>query len=319
MVLQGLQRPETQEISQQLSEFMQTRLHLSLNLPLDEEESQEKPQQTTASSPQSQQVISNQAAKKFFETVLREGGCDGWRVEIDPKAIHPRVEGGLHTFFLPNERFRLDEVRYWLIHELAGHIALNVAGERSRLGLLGISTKNRSATEEGLLSYHERQIATQRGQTPPEPRVWMGTLATGLASGVITPPQTFLSLYTFLHLYALLHQLLQYADVNREKAREYALHICLRTFRGVPDLEKAGICYLKDSIYLRGSRMIERAVAEDKTILDRLAVGKVALEVLPDLQELGIVSAPQPLRRLSYDPDLDARILSFTQAEEHAQ
>jgi hypothetical protein len=62
--------------------------------------------------------------------------------------------------------------------------------------------------------------------------------------------------------------------------------------------------------------MIERAVAEDKTVLDRLAVGKVALDLLPDLQELGIVSALQPLRKLAYDPDLDAHILSFAQAGE---
>jgi tetratricopeptide (TPR) repeat protein len=322
MVFRGLTRPETREIGQQLSEFMHTHLHLSLNLPPDAEEREEEPQETAASPIQPQQTISHQAVKKFFEAALQEGGCDGWRVEIDHKAIHPRVEGGLHTFFLPNGNFRLNEVRYWFIHELAGHIALNVAGERSRLGLLGISTKNRSATEEGLLSYYERQIAALRGQTPREPRVWMGTLATGLASGVITPPQTFQSLLTFLVLYALLHQLLQRpnSDVQKaqEQAQKYALHICLRTFRGVPDLERVGICYLKDSVYLRGSRMIERAVAEDKTVLDRLAVGKVALELLPDLQELGIVSSPQPLRRLAYDSELDAHILSFAQAEEQS-
>jgi hypothetical protein len=195
-----------------------------------------------------------------------------------------------------------------------------VAGERSRLGLLGISTKHYQPTEEGFNSYHERQIVALHGQVHHEPEVWMGTLATGLASGVITPPQTFQSLTTFLALYALLNKLLRRPDVDGEKAREqaqeYALHICLRAFRGVPDLERAGVCNLQDSMYLRGTRMVERAVAEDKTVLDRLAVGKVALEVLPDLQELGIVSAPQPLRRLSYDPDLDARILSFAQAEE---
>jgi hypothetical protein len=47
-------------------------------------------------------------------------------------------------------------------------------------------------------------------------------------------------------------------------------------------------------------------------------VGKVALEYLPDLQELGIVSSPQPLMRLAYAPDLDNYILSFEEPEKSA-
>jgi len=46
-------------------------------------------------------------------------------------------------------------------------------------------------------------------------------------------------------------------------------------------------------------------------------VGVVALEYLPELRELGIVSAPQPLRQLAQNPDLDAYIVSFEEPEEH--
>jgi hypothetical protein len=67
---------------------------------------------------------------------------------------------------------------------------------------------------------------------------------------------------------------------------------------------------------LYGLRLIETAVAQDETVLDRLAVGKVALEYLPDVQELGIVSAVQPFKKLIFDPGLDSYILSFTQSEE---
>jgi hypothetical protein len=52
------------------------------------------------------------------------------------------------------------------------------------------------------------------------------------------------------------------------------------------------------------------------TILEHLAVGICALEQLPDLQELGIFSAPQPLRRLAYTPDLDTYIVLFEEPEE---
>ena len=317
-ILQGLAQAKTRVFAQQLSEFMQHHLHLSLDLLPNAAEEQEASLHERPASPQP--IISVQAAKRFFETALQEGACDGWKVEIDPKFPEPRVEGGLRTLFLPDRPCRLDEVRYWVIHELVGHIGRNVAGERSRLGLLGISTKHYQPTEEGLNAYHERQIAALRGERTNEPEVWIGTITTGLASGVITSPQAFQSLRAFFEGYGLLHQASRYAEVDiqaaREQMREYASHLCLRVFRGVPDLEQAGVCYLQDAMYLRGIWMIERAVAEDETVLDRLAVGKVSLEVLPDLQELGITSAPQPLRQLAYDPDLDARILSFERREE---
>ncbi|HAG98714.1 MAG TPA: hypothetical protein DCL75_07625 [Ktedonobacter sp.] len=129
-----------------------------------------------------------------------------------------------------------------------------------------------------------------------------------------------MSVCTFLELFSLLSRLLNHPHADLQKlqklARAYALSICLRTYRGVPDLEQAGVCYLQDALYVPGLRLIEQAVAQDETVLDRLAVGVVALELLPDLQELGITSAPQPLRKLAYDPDLDSHILSFEAAEE---
>jgi len=100
-----------------------------------------------------------------------------------------------------------------------------------------------------------------------------------------------------------------------------ALTLCLRTFRGVPDLDKPGVCYSKDVVYLRGLLMIKRAIAEDATILERLAVGRVALERLPDIERLGIVPPLQSLRKLAQDANLDAYILSFegNAAEEQAE
>jgi len=137
---------------------------------------------------------------------------------------------------------------------------------------------------------------------------------------VVTPPQTFLSLFTLLELFSLLNRLLKNPEADRQKvqkqARAFALSVSLRTYRGVPNLERAGVCFLQDAVYLRGLREIEQAVAEDETVLDRLAVGVVALELLPDLRELGITSSPQSLRRLAYDPGLDSYILSFEMSEE---
>jgi hypothetical protein len=87
----------------------------------------------------------------------------------------------------------------------------------------------------------------------------------------------------------------------------------------VTDLQRPGVCFTKDVVYLRGLLEIEHAVADDETVLDRLAVGKVALDLLPDLQELGI-GAPQQfssLRKLAYDPGLNDYILSFEEEVDH--
>ncbi|MBV9707332.1 MAG: DUF1704 domain-containing protein, partial [Chloroflexi bacterium] len=323
MLRNGLKRPAATEVSLRLIEFMRTRLHLSFDLPSAAEESQESPQESSAPVSQSQHMVSAQTARRFFEAALRECGYDGWQVAIDPNTADARVETGLRQLFLPDRRFSLEEIRETLAHELAGHVARCIAGEQSLLGLLGIHTKNSLPTEEGVALYHERHIAALHSQTYDDSGIWLGAFAIGLACGVMTPAQTFLSLCSFLELFDLLNRLLKHPDLDVQKAQKgahkYALAVCLRTYRGVPDLERVGVCYLKDAVYLRGLRMIEQAVAQDETVLDRLAVGVCALEQLHDLHELGIISAAEPLRELAYTPDLDAYILSFAQHKETAE
>jgi len=212
-------------------------------------------------------MVSAQTAKRFFEAVLRESGFPGWQVLIDPKASGPRVEGAAHQLFLEEKPVSLDKIRRYLADELAGHIARGVAGERSPLGLLGIGTKGYLTTEEGITSYQESQVAALQGQALDDWGNWLGTLATGLAGGVMTPPQTFLPLYTFFELLFLLRRRLRRSDEDvqtaQQRAREVALSRCLRTFRGVPDLERAGVFFGKDVVYLRGLRLIEGAGAQD--------------------------------------------------------
>lgn len=87
----------------------------------------------------------------------------------------------------------------------------------------------------------------------------------------------------------------------------------MRTFRGVPHLEQPGICLTKDVVYQRGLRQIEQAVATDEHVLERLMVGKIALEDIPVREELGIALFAQSLYQLALQPDLDSYILSFEQ------
>ncbi|MFL5657669.1 MAG: hypothetical protein ACJ8CB_26245, partial [Ktedonobacteraceae bacterium] len=268
-------------------------------------------------------TISAEAARTFYETILRESGYEDWQVVIDYAGGGTRVESGLRHLFLSPEGFTLERVRILLAHELAGHVARSFAGEHSPIGLLGIGTRDYYPTEEGLALYHECRVDALHGQVLDDSGLMSGMLATGLATGVVTPPQTFSSLYAFFEMLLILYRLLRrpWEEVHNAQKRVHRLVLarCLRTYRGVPDLEQAGVCHLQDVAYLRGLLLIERIAAEDETALDRLAVGKIAYDLLPVLHPLKMAPPPQPLRQLAYDPGLDSYILSFESPEEDAE
>jgi len=315
---QGLQREDTQEASQQAFQILEAWKVVPPDFLLHPRQTQDvsltsRPDITA----RRQQMVSPQAAQRFFETVLRDSGYEGWQVILDPNANGPRVESGQRHLYLQDRPVPLEDIREYLSHELLGHITRSVAGERSPLGLLGLGTQNYAPTEEGLATYHERRVAAIHDEPFDDSALWLGTLAIGLACGSVGHPQTFFSLFTFLEPFLLVYRLLWRSDEDRAtaeaRARRNARIYCLRTFRGVPNLECPGVCFTKDVVYLRGYLQIEQAVAQDKTVLDRLTVGKVALDQLPDLQEQGIIASSQllSLRDRIYDPGLDDYILSF--------
>ncbi len=322
MVQQGLTQPHTQEASEKIVQFMHERLHLPRKRALQTHQRSEPSSENRTNqeaSKQAEQYIPAQTAKRFFDASFQQCGFERWQTVIDPNESGARVEQGLRQFYIPDKPLSLEKVRHYLSHELAGHVARCVAGERSRLGLLGIHTRNSLLTEEGLAIYHDRQMATLLGQPYDDSATWIGTLAVGLASGVIIPAQTFSALHTFFEYFLLLRRLLKGQDgdveIAQQQARRLAMMRCLRTFRGVPDLTQAGVCYAKDVLYLRGLWMIEQAVKQDEAVIDRLGVGVVALEQLPDLRELEIVNVTQSLWKLAQDPHLEEYIVSFNRQE----
>jgi len=317
MLQQGFEQPETVKSSQELLNFIQEQLQLSLDLSIGKDE----PLVAHELSPAMPQTISVHAVRHFYEEVLRQSGYEGWQVCIDTSGSGTRVESALRQVLLGETFWTLGNIRHLLSHELAGHVARSFAGEHSPIGLLGIGTQGYEPTEEGFALYHERLATTLHGETFDVSGQVCGMLATGLASGIVTPPQTFSSLYRFFYLLIFLQRRLlrPWNDEESEQKRThtFALRRCLRTFRGVPNFKQAGICYLQDVIYLRGTLLLDRIVAKNEDILDRLAIGKIAYDLLPVLQELELVPPPQPLRQLAFDPELDKYILSFeVQSEE---
>jgi hypothetical protein len=324
---QGMQNPLTSSISRQLLEDLQRLYHTysqgeGKQERRLEEVSQREGQHQLTSERKEQPLLSPLAVKRFFEAVLHEYCFEGWRVRLDEATNNLRLEPNIRTIFLPaGKPMSVGRVRELLSHEIECHVFRAEAGKQSALALLFLGTKGALQTEEGLAIYYDQETARVQGDAVDESAMstWVGTLATGLASGVLTPPQRFHELYALFEPLYTMHRILTGKDQDISQAcvqaRRLALNRCLRTFRGVPDLEIPGVCYAKDAIYLRGYRAIVRAVEEDRSVLERLMVGAVALDQLPDLAELDILSPPGPPQWLAHRPDLDAYITSFEPAE----
>lgn len=258
-----------------------------------------------------------ETVRNLFNALFREQGYQGWEAVIDYSARNTRIEPGLRRYILAGLPYSISKLMEQVAHEWGGHVAPRVAGERSTLGLLGLGTGWSLMAEEGLGLFYELELARRTGQRVDEAKLWLGTLSTGLAAGVLVPPQTFLPLYTFLADFLLLYRLIflgeEDMDAAQGKASAVAQTRCLRTFRGVPDLSRPGVCFPKDAVYQRGLFQIYDAVVQDPAVLDWLAAGVVALEQIDDLKALGIPPAAHFSRALLEQPDLEAYIVAFAE------
>jgi tetratricopeptide (TPR) repeat protein len=310
------------EVSERVARFVEQRLLLSVDKLPETREIRSAPRIDTSlyGKPASSLVrreFPPEAVKNLFNSLFREQGCEGWEAVIDYAANNTRIEPGLRHYILAGKPYSSGKLIEQIAHEWGAHVSPRVAGELSTLGLLGLGTGWSLTTEEGLGLFYELELARRTGQRFDEAKIYLGTLSTGLAAGVLVPPQTFLPLYTFLADFLLLYRLVYLGNEEMEtaqtKARTVAQTRCLRTYRGVPDLSQPGICYPKDAVYQRGLFQVYDAVAQDPAVLDWLAAGVVALEQIDDLKALGIPPAAHSSRALLEEPDLEAYILSFAE------
>src|SRR5207249_6651915 len=128
-------------------------------------------------------------AKKFFEAVLEEYGFYDWHVQLDHATNNFRIEANVQTLFLPAYKdISVARARDLLGHELEFHVLRAEAGKRSPLALLAEGTRNFLTIDEGMAVYYDQQTAEMHNQVMNETTMttWIGTLATGLASGVLS-------------------------------------------------------------------------------------------------------------------------------------
>lgn len=311
----GRQWTDLTDVTETIWQFLQ-RLHLPVSIhPAAAQEAVAQKDLSESAAPP--RMVSAQTAQRFFDAVMRDYGFDGWYTAINAAATGPYVESFTQSFILPDRQLSLEQIRRLLSHEIECHVFRAPMGAKSPVALLGTGTAFYRLTEEGLAKYYDRQTAEIQGKVEDEfiAGSFMGTLATGLACGALSTPLTFSQLFRFFEPFLVLQRVVtgvsKYVEKTRANAPRLARARCLRTFQGVPDLSIAGVAYTQDALYHRGQQRVERAVQMDAQVLTRLMVGKVGLQQLDDLAELGITEPVSQPRWLARDPDLDQYILSF--------
>lgn len=254
------------------------------------------------------QIFSAQSVKSFFENVFKKYQFN-WTVVLDSATASERVDLNNHRVVLTDRPMSSTKIRELLAHEIEVHVFRSSSGAKSSLAILSSGLQGYLDTEEGLATYYTEEAVRQGSGIEPKPKLWIGTLACGLAAGVTSSPLSFRELFQFIESVSLLIDLLDRKETPvaqlQEKARRYAENRCLRTFRGVTDLGRPGICSNKDTYYLRGFLKVCRELERSPKLFDQLMVGSVGLHHLVDLGELGIRTPGVAHKHLGTDVDLN--------------
>lgn len=318
LLKKGLKLDNTKDLAKQLIQQVSQWAIDPMNIPYTQEEREQEALRNREGPPliidDPQRLFSPETVRRFFVDVFQRYQFP-WAIELDPATNHAHVSQSLKQLILPaDKRMSSEKIRQLLGHEIETHVFRAVSGEKSTLALLSIGLAGYLETEEGLAIYYTQKVDKYTGSTKAE-KSWIGTLATGLAAGVISKPYTFQELRLFLESVNILQGLLTENDSPltqiREEARRNAQNRCLRTWRGVTDLTKRSICSTKDNVYLRGYLAVCEVLEKDSAMFQRLMAGSVGLQHLPDLAELGIVTPHVKHLQLATDPDLDVYIARF--------
>ena len=80
LIQQGLARPDTAEVSQQVLELLREHFQLIIDISTGQEDPPVIQELVPSSGPTSLRMVSPQTAKRFFPAVLKEYEYEGWQV-----------------------------------------------------------------------------------------------------------------------------------------------------------------------------------------------------------------------------------------------
>lgn len=208
------------------------------------------------------------------------------RVEKSAKIVAKAMVNNEKVLLLINKyaQFSQKELHAYAYHELGIHMLTTVNAKQHPLKVFSLGLTGNTHTQEGLALYSEYlsgSLTVQRLQT--------------IALRVVAV-KYMLEQGDFVKTY---HTLMNEFDLERNTA----LTLTIRVYRG------GG--FTKDHLYLKGFRDV-LTLAKHNSI-DNLLVGKIGLldfDIINEIVERGMITKPQPLFNLTYQPSGD-KVLDF--------
>lgn len=212
--------------------------------------------------------------KEACENALSEMKAEGWEIIVTDKVTGVAIYHGEKAIKIASTRKFSDKNIAGLIkHEIGTHLKRRIEGERSRLKLLGPFGLDRYLKgEEGVATYEQQKVSGAE-----EYSGFVGYFLAGLAKGVDGEPRTFKEVFEIMSDYLFLKNIKKgkKKEEAHEKAKNDAYNGCVRTFRGLNDLDKTrGLYFPRDLTYRKGNIATWELVRQNPDVEMTFMLGK---------------------------------------------
>lgn len=220
--------------------------------------------------PPEKELMPASKAAPLFEGVLQRYGLFDWQVKVRPSMVADCTVGGTSIYLREGARFSKEHVHSLIAHEIETHVLTAENGRNQPFELFRRGFAQYLDTQEGLAIWMQNRVLSEFHDKRFGPARNVLAIAYALEHG-------------FAETRRYLEEELGY---HAEKALSKAIDLK----RGLSDTSEPG-GFTKGLVYFRGLRAIEHYL-EQGGKLERLFLGKVALEDLDLLEKIPGVKAP---------------------------
>lgn len=210
---------------------------------------------------------------KFSESVarledfLKRNQLSHWKIHIlEESPVDMQVNKNNLIFLKNHAQFTANRLASLIAHEIETHIYRAENAKLQTIGLLQRGTANYLLTEEGLAIYNQNRLGLSFGQKV----LWPALNVVAIYEGAQN---------SFLDLFIWLKKTFKLED-------EIAWKLCLKVKRGFCDTSKKAV-FTKDLVYFKGTKMVEKYLAQKGNTFSDLYIGKVGVADIQILKEFG--------------------------------
>lgn len=237
---------------------------------LDEAKRRRKQREACDVLPSEKAMLSSKKAAERFEAILQKYSLHDWQVSVRKNVVARMTVGGNKVLIREDALFTEEDIASLIAHEIETHVLTSENGSHQVYDLLRRGCAGYLDTQEGLAIFNEQRILSPHAEKR------------------YNPPRNIIGL-----AYSLSHSLAQtrlFLQSELGYTPEKALQQSISMKRGLGNTSDTG-GFTKSMAYFRGLLAIETFV-ENGNDLQRLYIGKIALEDLELIEKLPDIKAP---------------------------